>query len=75
MVSNNEKLHTHQVMTGPRENSGATTTIVDAGEYPPSKPLVKAVKVELPNAENAIEYQKQKVWEELGPYSKKTTLC
>ena len=72
-VSNGtESVHTHQVITAPDQS---TTTIVDAVEYSPSKPIEKIVEVNIPNASQALEYQKQQMWQELGPYSQKTNSC
>jgi uncharacterized protein RhaS with RHS repeats len=68
MITDDKKLHTHQVITSPDKSS---TTIVSASEYPPGNPLKRSIDIEVPNADNGIEYQESKIWEELGPYSEK----
>jgi len=46
-----------------------------ASEYPPSDPLKRSVDIEVPNADKGIEYQEDKIWEELGSYNEKTNSC
>ncbi len=67
-----KSMHSHQGITA-EDNS--TTTIIDAADYPPSKPVVHEVTIDLKDAKSAHEYQKAMEWKELGPYDKKNNSC
>ena len=72
VVSNENRAHTHQVITAPDHSS---TTVVSATRYPANAPLKNTIEVPLENADAAIDYQKKQINKELGPYDRQNNSC
>ncbi len=64
--------NTHQVIIGPNKSQ---TTIVRAGQYTNGKTAAHEAKIHLPNAQSALEYQKNMINVELGVYDKIDNSC